>query len=55
MIAMSAANAAVENRVAAPAASKDLTLRIGFVLCPVRPNAKSLTSKIHGQTMAPNV
>ena len=29
---MSAANAAVENRVAAPAASKDLTLRIGFVL-----------------------
>src|SRR5215207_10056675 len=31
-IAMSAANAAWDNKVAAPAAMKDLTLRIGFVL-----------------------
>jgi hypothetical protein len=52
---MSAANAAWDNNVAAPAAMKDLTLRMGFVLCPVRPIAKGLTSKIHGQTMAPNV
>ncbi len=31
-IAMSAANAAWDNKVAAPAAMKDLTLRMGFVL-----------------------
>jgi hypothetical protein len=31
-IAMSAANAAWDNNVAAPAAMKDLTLRMGFVL-----------------------
>ena len=31
-IAMSAANAACDNKVAAPAAMKDLTLRMGFVL-----------------------
>src|SRR5437899_4240621 len=53
-IAMSAANAAWDNNVAAPAAMKDLTLRMGFVLCPVRPSAKSPTSKTHGGTMALN-
>jgi hypothetical protein len=31
-MAMSAANAAEDNKVAAPAAMKDLTLRMGFVL-----------------------
>jgi hypothetical protein len=40
--------------VAAPAAMKDLTLRMGFVLCPVRLTAKGPTSKIHGRTMALN-
>jgi hypothetical protein len=41
---MSAAKAAVDIK-AAPAASNNLTLRIGFVLLAVRQTRKSLTSK----------
>jgi hypothetical protein len=41
--------------MAAPAAMKDLTLRIAFVLCQVRLTAKGLTSKTHGRTMPLNV
>jgi hypothetical protein len=51
---MSAANAAWDNNVAAPAAMNDLTVRMGFVLCPVRLTAMGPTSKTHGRTMALN-
>jgi hypothetical protein len=40
--------------VAAPAAMKDLTLRMGFVLCPMRLTTNGPTSKTHGRTMALN-
>jgi hypothetical protein len=53
-MAMSAANADDDNKVAAPAAMNDLTLRMGFVLCPVRLNTKGPTSKTHGRTIALN-
>ena len=43
-----------DNKVAAPAAMRDLTLRIGFVLLSGEADCKSLTSKTHGRTMAAN-
>jgi hypothetical protein len=45
MEGMSAANAIVENRDAAPAATRDLTLRIGFVLLSGEADNGGLTSK----------
>jgi hypothetical protein len=45
MEGMSAANAVVDNSDAAPAAIKNLTLRIGFVLLAGEANNQSLTSK----------
>src|ERR1700754_4853839 len=49
-IGRSAANAAVE-RVTAPAAIRNLTLRIFIVLLAGEATTKSLTSKIHARTM----
>src|SRR5258708_2075769 len=54
MMAMSAAKAADDNRDAAPAAMRNLTLRIGFVLLAGEAN-KASHRKTHGRTMAPNV
>jgi hypothetical protein len=55
-MAMSAANAAWDNRVAAPAATRDITLRISFVLLSGEADCeKGLTSKTHGRTMPLNV
>ena len=54
-IGMSAANATDDNRDAAPAATRNLTLRIGFVLLSGEADCGGLTSKTHGRTMAPNV
>ena len=54
-MAMYAANAAVDNKVAAPAAINDLTLRIGFVLLAGEADKKPHISKTHERTMAPNV
>ena len=48
---MSAANAACDNNVAAPAAMKDLTLRMLFVLLSGEATANGPTSKTHGRTM----
>jgi hypothetical protein len=45
MEGMSAANANVENRDAAPAATRDLTLRIGFVLLSGEADNGGLTSR----------
>ena len=42
---MSAANAADDSRDAAPAATRNLTLRIGFVLLSGEANNAGLTSK----------
>jgi hypothetical protein len=54
-MAMSAANAAEDNKVAAPAAMKDLTLRMGFVLLSGEADCeKGPTSKTHGRKMALN-
>src|SRR3954471_23618313 len=46
MMGMSAAKAKVENRVAAPAAIKDLTLRIGFVPLASEAFGNGLTSQL---------
>ena len=54
MMGMSAANAADDNRDAAPAATRDLTLRIGFVLLSGEADNGGLTSKTHGRTMPQN-
>src|SRR3954452_17235974 len=54
-IAMSAAIAAWDNKVAAPAAMMNLTLRIGFVLLSGEADYGALTSKTHGRTMPSNV
>src|SRR5882757_1085284 len=54
MMGMSAANAAEDNRDAAPAATRNLTLRIGFVLLAGEADHGSPTSKTHGRTMPPN-
>jgi hypothetical protein len=54
-MAMSAANAAEDNKVTAPAATKVLTLRIGFVLLSGGGDCGGPTSKTHGRTMAANV
>jgi hypothetical protein len=52
---MSAANAIDEIRVAAPAASRDLTLRIGFVLMAGEAKYGRLTFwKLTTRTMASN-
>ena len=45
MMGMSAANAADDNRDAAPAAIRNLTLRIGFVLLSGEADNGGLTSK----------
>ena len=52
MIGKSAANAADDSRDAALAATRHLTLRIGFVL--LAGEADGLTSKTHSRTMAAN-
>jgi hypothetical protein len=52
MEGMSAANAADDSRDAAPAATKYLTLRIGFVLLSGEADNGGPTSKTHGLTMA---
>jgi hypothetical protein len=48
MEGMSAANAADDNMDAAPAATRNLTLRIGFVLLSGEADNGGLTSKTHG-------
>ncbi len=48
MIGMSAANAAEDSRDAAPAAMRNLTLRIGFVLLAGEAIIGGPTSKTHG-------
>jgi hypothetical protein len=53
MMAMSAANAPDDNSDAAPAAIRDLTLRIGFVLLSGEA-AEASHLETHGRTMAPN-
>jgi hypothetical protein len=55
MMAMSAAEAIDDNIDAAPAATKNLTLRIGFVLLSGEADNGGLTSKTHGWTMPSNV
>ena len=55
-IGMSAANAIDEISDAAPAARRDLTLRIGFVLMAGEAKCRCLTFwKLTGGTIAPNV
>src|SRR5882757_9183091 len=54
MMAMSAANATDDNRDAALAAMRNLTLRIGFVLLAGEAD-KASHRKTHGRTMPPNV
>jgi hypothetical protein len=54
MMGMSAANATDDNSAAAPAATRNLTLRIGFVLLAGEANNGGLTSKTHGWTMPLN-
>jgi hypothetical protein len=55
-IGISAANAIDEIRVAAPAARRDLTLRIGFVLMAGEAKCRRLTFwKLTSRTMAANV
>jgi hypothetical protein len=55
-IGISAANAIDEIRDAAPAARRDLTLRIGFVLMAGEAKYERLTFwKLTGGTIAPNV
>ena len=53
-IAMSAANAAEEIRVAVPAAMRDFTLRIGFVLLSGEADRTASLQKLTAGTMAPN-
>jgi hypothetical protein len=53
-IAMSAAKAIDDSSDAAPAATRNLTLRIGFVLLAGEADNGGPTSKTHGRTMAPN-
>jgi hypothetical protein len=55
-MAMSAANAAEDNKVAAPAAMKDLTLRMGFVLLSGEADCeRAPLQKLTDGTMASNV
>ena len=54
-IGMSAANAADDSREAAPAAMRDLTLHIGFVLLAGEALCKASRLKTHGRTMPVNV
>jgi hypothetical protein len=51
-MAMSAANATDDNNDAAPAATRDLTLRTGFVL--LSGEAGNGPLETDGRTMAPN-
>jgi hypothetical protein len=51
-MAMSAADAIDDNKDAAPATTKNFTLRIGFVL--LAGEADGPTSKTHAGTIAPN-
>jgi hypothetical protein len=53
MEGMSAANAVVDNIDAALAATRNLTLRICSVLLAGEASKESLTSEIHGWTIAP--
>jgi hypothetical protein len=51
---ISAANAIDDNNDAAPAATRDLTLRIAFALLCGEADNGGLTSRTHRRTMAPN-
>jgi hypothetical protein len=51
---MSAAKATDDNRDAAPAARRDLTLRIGFVLLSGEATAEASHQKLTRRTMAAN-
>jgi hypothetical protein len=53
MEGMSAANAVVDNIDAAPAAIRNLTLRIGSVLLAGEATGKASHLKTHGWTIAP--